>query len=65
MVAPRTVAVLAVLALLPEAIYAAVTGHLNGVLLAIGATNILLISGSIVVLFGPAPGGNGGEPAHG
>jgi len=55
---PRLVAALAVLAVLPVGIYAVGSGHLGGGLSAIGVFNVLLIAGSLVILFGPA-GGNG------
>ena len=56
---PRIVAVLALLALLPHAIYGLETGMLTTVMLVTGVVNILLITVMLVLAFGPAEGDNG------
>lgn len=63
-VTPRQVAVLGALALIPVGIYAATSGHLTTVTAAIGLFNVCLIVGSVMVMFGPSPGGNGHGSAH-
>lgn len=51
-ISPRLVAVLAFAALLPLAVYTAGTDELTAVTAAIGAVNVVIIAGSLVVLFG-------------
>lgn len=58
-ISPRLVGLLAILALVPHAIYASVTGMFTTVMLVIGVVNILLITVMLVLAFGSAPGDNG------
>jgi uncharacterized membrane protein len=60
---PHLVAVLALLALLPHGIYAASTGMFTPVTLVVGVVNILLITGMLVLIFGPEEATNGSEAA--
>jgi len=62
-VTPRQTGGLALLALLPLAVYWSATGRLTPVMTAIGVINILLIAGSVMLMFAPTDGtsqhGNG------
>lgn len=62
---PRIVAVLALLALLPHAIYGLETGMFTSVTATFGVVNILLITVMLVLAFGPAEGDNGHGAASG
>jgi len=53
--APRLVAMLAFLALIPAGIYGALSGHLTVVTMVFSVIGIVLIAGSLVLMFGPAP----------
>lgn len=61
---PRLVAVVGILALVPEGIYAVASGHLTTVMTAIAIINVCLIVGSLLLLFGPSPDGAGHGTAH-
>lgn len=52
---PRQVAALSFLALIPIGIYAWLTDHLTLVTGLFSLINIVLIAGSLLMLFGPAP----------
>lgn len=61
---PRTVSVLAFLALVPVGIYGASSGEFTPLIGVLAVLCVLLISGSLLLMFGPSP--EGGEGAdHG
>ena len=52
---PRLVAVLAFAALVPFGIYVAASGEMTPVMAVVGIVDVILVAGSIVMMFGPAP----------
>jgi uncharacterized membrane protein len=61
---PRLVATLAFLALIPAGIYGALSGHLTVVTMSFSVIGIVLIAGSLMLLFGPAPADAEGGLSH-
>jgi len=59
-ISPRVTALLALLALVPIAIYVIETGRLDPASTALAVGNVVLIAGALFFLFGGAPG----ERAH-
>lgn len=55
---PRLVAVVAFVALLPIAVYTLESGELGGPTLVAGITNVVLIGGSLLLMFGPGANEN-------
>lgn len=60
----RIAAALALVALVPFGIYAGMSGELTAVTAAIGALNVVLIAGMLVVLFGPSPSETANGATH-
>jgi uncharacterized membrane protein len=54
-ISPRNVAVLALLAYLPVGIYVFAAGEMTVPTTAIAVVNLVLIAGSILLMFGPSP----------
>jgi hypothetical protein len=52
---PRQVAVVALLALVPVGVYTAAAGELTVPTAVIAVVNVILISGSLLLMFGDAP----------
>lgn len=61
---PRQISLLGALSLIPLGIYAAASGHLTLTTTVLGVLNIVLIVGSLVVLFGSSPNGAGHSTTH-
>jgi len=55
-ISPRIPAALAFLALVPASIYAVGTDRIGDIGVTLGFVCILLIAGSVVLMFGPGPG---------
>lgn len=52
-ITPRLTATIALAALVPVGIYAALSGKLTPVTTAFGALNVIIIAGSLMLMFGP------------
>jgi len=61
---PRIVAALAFLALIPAGVYGALSGELTVVTGILSVAGIVLIAGSLVLMFGPAPADSGDGLSH-
>jgi len=65
-VQPRQIGGLALLALVPIAVYWGATGRLTPVMISFGVINVLLIVTTLVLAFGPTEGGGerSGSTSH-
>lgn len=61
---PRKVSVLALLALVPVAVYGALSGEFTPLIGILAVLCVLLISGSLLLLFGPSPGDGSHGTSH-
>ena len=61
---PRHVAVLALLAYVPVGVYVLAAGEMTLPTTAVAVVNLVLIAGSILLLFGPSPGQPDGPATH-
>lgn len=63
-VTPRQIATLSLLALLPIGAYTAWSGHMTVITVVFSLVGIGLIAGTLLLLFGPAPGDGGTGSSH-